>query len=504
MATVKHHKVVASLPAELEPDALYMVRRGEGFDLYVTNHSGVIVPYPLNAPSAAASFFGLVTVTASSTGQTEFAIPGGYTPGAIVVFLNGASLAPVHYTASDGATVVLASGAGVVPGTELVVLRLSAFEVADALPLMGTAQNSLRYGGVLPPPEDGKQYALKDGAWVEVEASGGGSGLPVLTPGWTLSRNGIGDGYAAQDGQLLSRATYPDAWAQAQAIGMVITDAEWLADPLKRGMFSDGDGSTTFRLPDANGKQAGSLGAVFLRGDGALSAGTNGEIQRDAIQNITGTLQGTTTSSIALASGAFANIAGQTNLIYASGTAYSAQAQSFDASRVARTSSETRALNLTVVWTIKLFGAVVNVGSADAAQLASDFANMNAALQALDGQIDFTIIYPNGGSEASPANVTTNSRYVAVNPFPGFNVICQAEILIGGRWYVPGWYSDYSAGSRAYGVRACSDGTELVVQTGIHAIATNGRFSGGTYAGNDVTAPSPCRVKVWKVKGAIA
>jgi len=149
MATVKHHKVVAALPAELEPDAIYYVRAGAGYDQYVTNHSGVIVPYPLNAPSAAASFFGLVTVTASATGQTEFAIPGGYTPGAIVVFLNGASLAPVHYAATDGATVVLASGAGVVPGTELVVLRLSAFEVADALPLGGTAADSSKLGGTL-------------------------------------------------------------------------------------------------------------------------------------------------------------------------------------------------------------------------------------------------------------------------------------------------------------------------------------------------------------------
>lgn len=150
MATVKHHKVVASLPAELEADALYLVRSGSGFDLYVTNHSGMIVAYPLNAPSAAASFFGLVTVTASATGQTEFAIPGGYTPGAIVVFLNGASLAPAHYTATDGAAVVLASGVGVVPGAELVVLRLSAFEVADALPLGGTAADATRFGGQLP------------------------------------------------------------------------------------------------------------------------------------------------------------------------------------------------------------------------------------------------------------------------------------------------------------------------------------------------------------------
>lgn len=150
MAQVKHHKCVAALPAELEADAIYYVRAGAGYDQYVTNSAGMIVAYPLNAPSAAASFFGLVTVIASATGQTEFAIPGGYTPGAIVVFLNGSSLAPAHYTATNGTNVVLQSGTDVIVGSELVVLRLSAFQVADALPLGGTAVDSNKLGGQLP------------------------------------------------------------------------------------------------------------------------------------------------------------------------------------------------------------------------------------------------------------------------------------------------------------------------------------------------------------------
>ncbi|WP_312669740.1 hypothetical protein [Stutzerimonas nitrititolerans] len=49
MATVKHHKVVAELPAELEPNAIYYVRAGQGHDVYVTNGSGMIVGYPANA-----------------------------------------------------------------------------------------------------------------------------------------------------------------------------------------------------------------------------------------------------------------------------------------------------------------------------------------------------------------------------------------------------------------------------------------------------------------------
>lgn len=50
MAQIKTHKFVAALPPELEADAIYFVRSGSGFDLYVTNHSGTIVAYGLNGP----------------------------------------------------------------------------------------------------------------------------------------------------------------------------------------------------------------------------------------------------------------------------------------------------------------------------------------------------------------------------------------------------------------------------------------------------------------------
>lgn len=48
MAIVKHHKVVAALPAQLEANAIYYVRAGAGFDVYVTNASGTLVAYPAN------------------------------------------------------------------------------------------------------------------------------------------------------------------------------------------------------------------------------------------------------------------------------------------------------------------------------------------------------------------------------------------------------------------------------------------------------------------------
>lgn len=320
MAQVKFHKFVAALPAELEADAIYYVRAGAGFDIYVTNSSGVVVAYPLNLGGPGQAFFRAEPITATAAGQTVFAVPGGYTPGAIIVSLNGATLPPADYTTADGATVTLGSGVGIVVGSVLLVYVLSAFEVADALPLLGTAYDSERFAGLLPPPEDGKQYALKDGAWVEVEAGGG-------------------------------------SWG-----------------------------------------------------------------------SITGAL--------------------------------------------------------------------------------TDQTDLNAALgsKADSADIDFTIIYPNGGSAASPANVAVNSRYAMANPFPGRYVIAKAEILISGTWYETSWLFNGSTNNSG-GVFAGQAGDDVVVQTGqqyilVGSSAQMGNPIGPAYPG--ITTSAPCRVLVWKVKGAIA
>lgn len=52
MATVLQHKVVAALPSPLEPDSIYYVRVGQGFDIHVTNGLGEVVAYGLNAALA--------------------------------------------------------------------------------------------------------------------------------------------------------------------------------------------------------------------------------------------------------------------------------------------------------------------------------------------------------------------------------------------------------------------------------------------------------------------
>jgi len=135
------------------------------------------------------------------------------------------------------------------------------------------------------------------------------------------------NGYLECNGSAISRTTYA---ALFSIIGTT---------------FGIGDGSTTFNIPDLRG--------YFVRGWSNGSSVDSGRsfasTQTDALQNITGIIGGLT-NSIAAASGAFAY--GSTY----GGNGQQAQANvrlDFDASRVARTSTETRPTNLALMYCIK-------------------------------------------------------------------------------------------------------------------------------------------------------
>lgn len=99
------------------------------------------------------------------------------------------------------------------------------------------------------------------------------------------------------DGQLLNRADWPELWAYAQMVG-AIDDSVWLADKFQRGRYSLGDGTTTFRVPDRNGVQQGSIRALYGRGDGGNSS-ANGQLFESAAPNITGTVPSYSSTSYA-------------------------------------------------------------------------------------------------------------------------------------------------------------------------------------------------------------
>ncbi|MGU9992710.1 hypothetical protein [Bordetella avium] len=335
----------------------------------------------------------------------------------------------------------------------------------------------------------------------------------MLQPIWCPTRDAIWPGCVPADGQLLPRALFPDAAANITGPtpgAPVVTDAQWLANPELRASYTPGDGSNTIRMPDYNGKSPGSLGALVMRGDGALSAGVDGVIQRDAMQRITGSVSpgvGNNTSYLisGTASGSFTLETAATSRYLANGDGVSAtgtKAINFDSALVARTAGETRALNATGCWVIRLFGVVANPGSADAAQLATDYAALASGLQALQAKVGSTLIYPNGGSAASPASLAINSRYVEANPFPGYRVSAVGEILVSGEWQQVGFSAYASTNSLGIAVTQLQDG-RLMVETGISAFVSSlvlHGYSGATRP--NITTPTPARVRVWKIGAA--
>ncbi len=84
----------------------------------VTSTSGQIVPTDKLLAALGklqaqlnGSVFRMETIATSTAGQTSYAVPNGYTAGQIQAWLNGVLLQPSEYTATDGANVVLQTGA---------------------------------------------------------------------------------------------------------------------------------------------------------------------------------------------------------------------------------------------------------------------------------------------------------------------------------------------------------------------------------------------------------
>lgn len=140
----------------------------------------------------------------------------------------------------------------------------------------------------------------------QLRSVSGGAGGPSMNG---VMNYGVGDFHlrdsrafiqpyeVVSDGQLLNRADWPELWAYAQMLSP-ISDTEWLADASKRGKYSNGDGTTTFRVPDRNGVQQGSIRALYGRGDGGMS-GANGLAFESAAPNITGAVPGYSAGSYA-------------------------------------------------------------------------------------------------------------------------------------------------------------------------------------------------------------
>lgn len=166
------------------------------------------------------------------------------------------------------------------------------------------------------------------------------------------------------DGQLLNRADWPELWAYAQML-TPITDAEWLADASKRGKYSLGNGTTTFRVPDRNGAQTGSISGLYARGDGGNSV-NDGTVQQNAAPNITASAHNLAIYTNVTSSGAFvwSNAVANRAAPPLSANEFGGASLSIDASRSnaaygRNSTTEVRTNSFIGVWVIRASGGFV-------------------------------------------------------------------------------------------------------------------------------------------------
>lgn len=327
-------------------------------------------------------------------------------------------------------------------------------------------------------------------------------GLPLLFSWWEENRDHIPDGTAPRDGQELSRALFPDAWEEAQAKGLVITEAEWQADPLKRMRWSSGNGTTTFRLPDENGKSPGSVGAPVRRGDGAKSNGVTGTIQMDAIRNITGAvgLVPSYLSTEGYGALGFSQDLGNRLYVASSGNYASMRNIGFDASKVVPIADENRMLNATGCYVIKLAGSSFNEGQVNALELATQITLLATRVTSLEGHQKFTYLYP-GGSAVAPATLGLSQRIVLDNPFPGRKVNFRCEVQFGGIWGSAGFGSNAGSGNFSSGAIAIPWGDNIVVWSGGSFVIHATPVTANSFPSASSITSAPYRVVVWTIDG---
>ncbi|MFM1136831.1 prophage tail fiber N-terminal domain-containing protein [Yersinia enterocolitica] len=324
-------------------------------------------------------------------------------------------------------------------------------------------------------------------------------GLPLLFSWWEENRTHIPEGTAPRDGQELSRALFPDAWAAAQAKGFVITEAEWQADPLKRMKWSSGNGTTTFRLPDENGKSLGSVGAPVRRGDGAKSNGVTGTIQMDAFQGHAIGLSGTRNSGVFAYVGTGGTV-GVNTIANTSAVTENLVLKDDGTNGTPRVAAETRMLNATGCYVILLAGTAFNEGQINALELATQITLLTTRVTTLEArkQPQFAYVYP-GGTQASPGNITLSQRVEVTNPFPGRKTDCRVEVLVGA-WGEMRDGSNIGSGSSSYGIAASYVDDKIVVvsanqQLGSYSPLTLNGFSNNA----NVATTLPYRVAVWTI-----
>jgi hypothetical protein len=271
---------LVSLTAQVNPlnDGMY-VRRSGAWQFALAPFLGAFTSFRFVATASQTTFTG-----ADAAGATL-----AYSPGAVIVTLNGATLAPTAYTATTGNSIVL--GAAATSGDTLVIFSLGTFSVAD---VWSRLESDLRYFNA---------SNLSSGTVANARLPSRLQSTGNFDTTGTGSFGGVVSGAnATADGHLLNRGTANGLYAPlASAIvgeiicvamntapagtlkcnGAAVSRTTYAALFAAIGTtYGAGDGSTTFNLPELRGE--------FVRGwddgRGVDSGRAIGSTQTDAFQ----------------------------------------------------------------------------------------------------------------------------------------------------------------------------------------------------------------------------
>lgn len=337
----------------------------------------------------------------------------------------------------------------------------------------------------------------------KAETDGKGGGY-IGQSWWHDMRSKMPDGCVASDGQEVDQAgPFADLYADVAAGNRpTCTEAEWQADPTKRGCYVLNSSTGKMRLPDRNDVQSGSIKAPVMRGDGGDLV--DGTVQRSGVPNMVGEVTATGSYGLTEVGSKVTPPfkVGTTNLNGFNGNGGSTTARSLiidlsTASDVYTTGlTEVRMNSLTGCFVIRYSGRAQNAGSLDAMTLSARMESINTDLLAknvaTNARVGYVLLAPS-------AQISVGQRLVLENPFGNSTpVIVQAELLSGNLWFNPAWLYHPNAGG--YGINASySAGEGIVVQSGSYRLNTGSMNSGG--GGGTVTEQTTgtYRVHVWKV-----
>lgn len=264
------------------------------------------------------------------------------------------------------------------------------------------------------------------------------------------SRAKLPPGYVPADGQTLQRSAYPDLWAAISSNFLnSVTEAQWNTQSsnargsfyYNRGSYSLGDGSTTFRVPDLNGGQTGSITNTFLNGSAPSLSSNVGQVRESAAPNITGNLQPAYAGSVGIfdaATGPFSMVApyvAQTANFgsIAANSSGRNTIVTFDASRSDKvytgSAGEIRPNTAVGIWIIRVSGAFQSANT-NFSVIAGDATAPGANTSVLGGLVYSR--YTIGGVDKLSASLVASGRYVTTESSMVGMAVIQAKNEVSG------------------------------------------------------------------------